>query len=65
MANNKLVWANVKPGAKHPVPMDLGRPSPIRHVFYIIKENRTYDQVFGDLAQGNGDPSLVQFGREI
>ena len=65
MANNKLVWANVKPGAKHPVPMDLGRPSTIRHVFYIIKENRTYDQVFGDLPQGNGEPSLVQFGREI
>jgi phospholipase C len=45
--------------------MDRGRPSPIRHVFYIIKENRTYDQVFGDLAQANGDPSLVQFGREV
>ena len=34
-------------------------------MFYIIKENRTYDQVFGDLPQGNGDPSLVQFGREV
>ena len=32
---------------------------------YIIKENRTYDQVFGDLPQGNGDTSLVHFGREV
>ncbi len=36
-----------------------------RHVVYIIKENRTYDQVFGDMPQGNGDTSLVQFGREV
>ncbi|MCW8813070.1 MAG: hypothetical protein OQK65_05995 [Chlorobium sp.] len=35
------------------------------HVIYIIKENRTYDQVFGDLPQGNGDSSLVHFGREV
>ena len=40
-------------------------PSRIKHVFYIIKENRTYDQVLGDLAQGNGQPSLVQFGRNV
>lgn len=38
---------------------------PIRHVFYIIKENRTYDQIFGDLGRGNGDPSLTLFGRDI
>ncbi len=37
----------------------------IKHVFYIIKENRTYDQVLGDITQGNGDPSLVLFGREV
>jgi YVTN family beta-propeller protein len=49
----------------HPVPMHLGQRSPIKHVFYIIKENRTYDQVFGDLPQGNGDPSLVEFGRDV
>jgi YVTN family beta-propeller protein len=65
MTNNRLVAAGVRPGAGHPVPMDRGKPSPIRHVFYIIKENRTYDQLFGDLAQGNGDPSLVQFGRDV
>jgi hypothetical protein len=38
-----------------------GRPSPIEHVLYIIKENRTYDQVFGKLGKGNGDPSLTLF----
>ena len=37
----------------------------IQHVIYIIKENRTYDQVLGDLKQGNGDPSLVLFGRDV
>src|SRR5262249_43049001 len=47
------------------IPMHLGKPSPIKHVFYIIKENRTYDQVFGDMPQGNGDSMLVQFGRAI
>jgi YVTN family beta-propeller protein len=39
--------------------------NPIRHVIYIIKENRTYDQVFGDLRPGNGDPSLVMFGEDV
>jgi YVTN family beta-propeller protein len=42
-----------------------GKIAPIKHVFYVIKENRTYDQVFGDLPQGNGDPKLVQFGRDV
>lgn len=37
----------------------------IRHVFFIVKENRTYDQVFGDLPQGNGDPQLVMYGRNV
>ena len=44
------------------IPTKVGDPSPIKHVLYIIKENRTYDQVFGDMARGNGDPSLVMFG---
>ena len=38
---------------------------PIRHIFYIIKENRTYDQVLGDLTPGNGDPSLAVFGEAV
>lgn len=50
---------------KVPVPEVAGQPSVFKHVVYIIKENRTYDQVFGDMEQGDGDTSLVQFGREI
>jgi YVTN family beta-propeller protein len=38
---------------------------PIEHVLYIIRENRTYDQVFGDLAQADGDTSIVFFGRAV
>ena len=38
---------------------------PIKHVFYIIKENRTYDQVLGDLGKGNGDPNLTMFGEAV
>lgn len=47
------------------LPERSGEPSLIQHVVYIIKENRTYDQVLGDLPQGNGDPSLVMFGRDV
>ncbi len=47
------------------IPERVGEPSSIEHVVYIIKENRTYDQVFGDLPRGNGDPKLCIFGREI
>ncbi|HBY59564.1 MAG TPA: hypothetical protein DEH78_07055 [Solibacterales bacterium] len=47
------------------IPERSGEPSPIEHVVYIIKENRTYDQVFGDLPAGNGDPSLVMFGEDV
>ena len=64
--NNANRPSSMRPAtARHPIPMGPGQASPIRHVFYIIKENRTYDQVFGDLPQGNGDPSLVQFGRDV
>jgi DNA-binding beta-propeller fold protein YncE len=38
---------------------------PIQHVVYIVRENRTYDQVLGDMKEGNGDPSLVLFGEEV
>jgi YVTN family beta-propeller protein len=55
--------------ASHPeptaIPAKVGDPSPIKHVLYIIKENRTYDQVFGGLTRGNGDPALVMFGRDV
>jgi YVTN family beta-propeller protein len=52
---------SVQTGADNPVPTQPGKPSPIEHVIYIVKENRTYDQVFGDLGKGNGDPSLTLF----
>lgn len=47
------------------LPERHGEPSLIKHVVYIIRENRTYDQVMGDIARGNGDAELVQFGREV
>jgi DNA-binding beta-propeller fold protein YncE len=49
----------------NPVPKKLGETSPIKHCIYIIKENRTYDQVFGDMKEGNGDPNLCLFGEKI
>jgi len=49
----------------HPIPANLGGPSPIKHVVYIVKENRTYDQVFGDMPQGMGEPRLCLFPEAI
>lgn len=55
-----------QPGRKPvPVPRRPGEPSVFKHVVYVIKENRTYDQVFGDLPRGNGDPALCIYGREV
>ena len=48
-----------------PVPDRIGEPSVFKHVLYIIKENRTYDQILGDMKQGNGDPGLCTYGLEI
>ncbi|GGN16437.1 bifunctional YncE family protein/alkaline phosphatase family protein [Streptomyces fuscichromogenes] len=48
-----------------PVPRRIGDPSTIKHVFLLVKENRTYDQVFGDLPQGDGDSALTQFGANV
>lgn len=48
-----------------PVPTRPNETSVFKHVIYIIKENRSYDQVLGDMPQGNGEPELVQFGREV
>ena len=47
------------------VPSTVGAGSPIKHIIYVIKENRTYDQVFGDIPKGNGDPRITIFGRQI
>ncbi len=49
----------------NPIPQKVGDPSPIRYVFYVIKENRTYDQVLGDMPEGNGDPELCLFPEEV
>jgi hypothetical protein len=48
-----------------PIPNRVGASSPIKHVFYVIRENRTYDQILGDLPKANGDPELTLFGEEI
>ena len=50
---------------QNPIPGRLGDPSPIKHCIYIVKENRTYDQVFGDMKEGNGDPSLCLFPENV
>jgi sugar lactone lactonase YvrE len=49
----------------NPIPKKVGDSSPIKHCIYIIKENRTYDQVFGDMKEGNGDPNLCLFGDKV
>ena len=49
----------------NPIPKKVGGKSPIKYVIYIVKENRTYDQVFGDLPQGNGEPQLCLFPEKI
>ena len=51
--------------AASPIPRRVGGSSPIKYVFYIIRENRTYDQVLGDLPRANGDPSLTLFGEDV
>jgi hypothetical protein len=48
----------------NPIPQKVGDPSPIKYVFYILKENRTYDQVLSDIPEGNGDTSLLLFGEK-
>lgn len=73
-----ITWANFRreqiavaklkprPGVPaRPVPERIGEPSVFKHVVYIIKENRTYDQVLGDDPRGNGDPSLCIYGERI
>jgi YVTN family beta-propeller protein len=61
---NSVQEATGRKQAAVPVPTRIGDPSTIKHVFLIIKENRTYDQVLGDLGEGNGDPTLTQFGEK-
>src|SRR5947209_4108756 len=49
----------------NPIPAKVGNPSPIKYVIYVIKENRTYDQVFGDVPEGNGDAALCLFPEAV
>jgi YVTN family beta-propeller protein len=62
-SKEKELLAAGEPG--NPIPQKVGEVSPIKYVFYVIKENRTYDQVLGDMKEGNGDPALVLFGEKI
>ena len=67
--SDKLL-TNAPSAEKTAIPTKVGDASPIKYVIYIIKENRTYDQVFGDMAsgpnaRGNGDPSLCMFPRKV
>jgi YVTN family beta-propeller protein len=48
-----------------PVPLKLGDPSTIKYVFLLVKENRTYDQQFGDMPEGNGNPAFTQYGENV
>ena len=74
--NNHLPWRGaggsvipsaVTPAAAAPIPVPVhaGEPSPIQHIFYIIKENRSYDQYFGGIGKGNGDPTLQAYGDAV
>ena len=60
--NAREAARNAPPAA---IPARSGEPSKIEHVVFVIKENRTYDQVLGDMGKGNGDPSLVMFGADV
>ena len=61
-----VTYANRHSKAKPvPVPTRIGDPSTIKYVFLIVKENRTYDQQFGDIAKGNGDSAFTQFGEAV
>ncbi len=70
-ANNRLTYSlagleKPRPDARPvPVPVRHGEPSLFKHVIYVIKENRTYDQVLGDMKEGDGDPKLVMFGEDV
>lgn len=70
MANcpyNDDMLAKAKPPVGGPsiVPQQVGPGSPVKHIIYILKENRTYDQVFGDMPKGNGDSRLTIFGKKV
>jgi YVTN family beta-propeller protein len=63
--NDSLLSEARPPLAPTLIPSGVGVPTEIKHVIYIIKENRTYDQVFGDIKGANGDPALTIFGEDV
>ncbi|HLK28785.1 MAG TPA: alkaline phosphatase family protein [Puia sp.] len=60
--SNSSTRANISP---KPLPERIGEPSLFKHVIYIIKENKTYDQVFGDISKGRGDKNLCIYGDSV
>ncbi|MDX2033430.1 MAG: beta-propeller fold lactonase family protein [Blastocatellia bacterium] len=62
---DEMLKAARAPREKTAIPVRVGDSSPIKHVIYVVKENRTYDQVLGDMKEGNGDPSLCLFGEDV
>lgn len=64
-ARNDVASGDARKRAAVAVPRRDGDPSTIKHVFMIVKENRTYDQVLGDDPRGNGDPALAEFGAKV
>jgi DNA-binding beta-propeller fold protein YncE len=63
-STQEVLESNLMRGNSNTIPFQ-GGGNPIKHVIYIIKENRTYDQIFGDLKPGNGDPALCMFGEAV
>jgi YVTN family beta-propeller protein len=57
--------ASAAAAGSSPIPRRPGGATVLRHVFYVIRENRTYDQVLGDMPEGNGDPTLCLFGEDV
>ncbi|WP_035321718.1 bifunctional YncE family protein/alkaline phosphatase family protein [Peribacillus kribbensis] len=65
-ASTKSWWKTAEGNKEFPIPRYVKKDaSPIKHVIYVIKENQTYDHVFGDLGKGNGDPSLALYGKDV
>jgi YVTN family beta-propeller protein len=63
--NDALLSEARPPKQPSVIPSKVGKGSPIKHVIYVIQENRTFDQIFGDMGKGNCDPRLTLFGREV
>jgi len=65
LAGSAVLPVTAKVTTPKAVPAKPGDASSIEHIVYIVKENRTYDQLFGDLGKGNGEPSFVMFGEDV